>query len=77
MALDRWFPAKFSVLSDRLVTQNGIVIIGTLAARVMVFTGGSVALLVVLYSIHVFITFLLSQLARVRHWWAVRHQVAS
>jgi hypothetical protein len=77
MAMDRWFPTKFSVLSDRLVTQNGIVIIGVLAALVMIFTGGSVALLVVLYSINVFITFLLSQLAMVRHWWAVRNQVTS
>ena len=32
------------------------------------------ALLVVLYSINVFITFVLSQLGMVRHWWQERHR---
>ncbi|HEX9861193.1 MAG TPA: APC family permease, partial [Nitrospirota bacterium] len=57
MALDRWFPTKFSSFSDRLVTQKGILIMGGAAFAMMVFTGGSVRLLVVLYSINVFITF--------------------
>jgi amino acid transporter len=72
MALDRWFPTRFSTLSDRLVTQNGILIIGCVALCMMVFTGASVRLLVVLYSINVFITFVLSQLGMVKHWWQVR-----
>jgi hypothetical protein len=38
----------------------------------MVLTKGSVKYLVVLYSINVFITFFLSQLGMVRHWWKVR-----
>jgi hypothetical protein len=57
MSLDRWFPTRFSVLSDRLVIQNGILIMGGLALVIMLFTRGSVRLLVVLYSINVFITF--------------------
>ncbi len=73
MALDRWFPARFAVLSDRFVTQNGIVLMGVFAAIVLVISHGSVALLVVLYSINVFITFSLSQLGMVRHWWRERH----
>ncbi|MBI1910009.1 MAG: APC family permease [Deltaproteobacteria bacterium] len=72
MALDRWFPTRFTMLSDRLVTQNGILLMGTSALVTMVFTGGSVRLLVVLYSINVFITFVLSQLGMVRHWWLFR-----
>jgi K+ transporter len=40
----------------------------------MVLTRGSVRLLVVLYSINVFITFALSQLGMVRHWWKTRSQ---
>ncbi|MCU0846986.1 MAG: APC family permease [Spirochaetes bacterium] len=72
MAMDRWFPAKFAMLSDRLVTQNGILIIGTLAIILMILTGGSVQFLVVLYSINVFVTFSLSQLGMVRHWWQSR-----
>jgi amino acid transporter len=72
MSLDRWFPTRFSVLSDRLVIQNGILIMGGLSLAIMVFTEGSVKLLVVLYSINVFITFSLSQLGMVRHWWLDR-----
>ncbi len=72
MSLDRWFPTRFSVLSDRLVIQNGILIMGVLSLVIMVVTKGSVRLLVVLYSINVFITFSLSQLGMVRHWWLDR-----
>ena len=74
MALDRWMPTRFSMLSDRLVTQNGILIMGVAAAVLMVFTRGSVQFLVVLYSINVFITFALSQFGMVRHWWSVRRE---
>ena len=72
MALDRWFPTRFATLSDRLVTQNGILLMGGAALLVMLATRGSVGLLVVLYSINVFITFSLSQLGMVRHWWKNR-----
>jgi amino acid transporter len=72
MALDRWFPTKFAMLSDRLVTQKGILLMGGAALITMVLTNGSVKYLVVLYSINVFITFFLSQLGMVRHWWQVR-----
>jgi amino acid transporter len=76
MAFDRWFPARFASLSDRLVAQNGIVLMGVAALIVLVVTNGSVGLLVVLYSINVFITFTLSQLGMMRHWWASRGTAA-
>lgn len=69
MAQDKWFPTRFTVLSDRLVTQNGILFMGILAIIIVFLTGGSVRILVVLYSINVFITFALSQAGMVRHWW--------
>lgn len=72
MALDRWFPSRFASLSDRFVTQNGILLMGGTALVAMLATSGAVGLLVVLYSINVFITFSLSQLGMVRHWWQVR-----
>lgn len=75
MALDRWFPTKFAMLSDRFVTQNGILLMGAAAIVTMIFTHGSVRLLVVLYSINVFITFVLSQLGMVRYWWKARSRV--
>lgn len=74
MALDRWMPSRFSSLSDRLVTQNGVVLMGSAALATLLFTHGSVHLLVVLYSINVFITFCLSQAGMVRHWWEVRKE---
>ena len=75
MALDRWMPTKFATLSDRLVTQNGIMLMGVAAFLVMRLSGGSVRFLVVLYSINVFITFTLSQLGMVRHWWITERGV--
>jgi amino acid transporter len=75
MALDRWFPARFATLSDRFVTQNGILLMSGAALLVMYFTRGAVELLLVLYSINVFITFSLSQLGMVRHWWRNRATV--
>src|ERR1041385_5604167 len=72
MALDRWFPARFAALSDRFVTQKGILLMGGSALLVLLLTRGAVDLLVVLYSINVFITFSLSQFGMVRHWWNER-----
>jgi amino acid transporter len=74
MSLDRWFPARFSTLSDRLVTQNGIMLMGIAALLMMLLTRGSVKFLVILYSINVFITFSLSQLGMVKHWWNERNK---
>lgn len=73
MALDRWFPVRFAHLSDRLVVQNGVLLMGVAALVTIALAGGSVSLLVVLYSINVFITFSLSQLGMVRHWWQSRN----
>jgi amino acid transporter len=75
MALDRWFPGRFATLSDRFVTSNGIVLMGGFALVLMTASRGSVDFLVVLYSINVFITFSLSQLGMVRHWWLERRAV--
>jgi K+ transporter len=65
-------PTRFATLSDRLVTQNGVLMMGLAALLVILFTGASVDELVVLYSINVFITFSLSQLGMVKHWWQER-----
>jgi amino acid transporter len=72
MAQDSWVPHRFANLSSRLVRQNGIVLIGLAALGILYLTKGEVSALVVLYSINVFITFSLSQLAMCRHWWQVR-----
>ena len=74
MALDGWMPSRFSVLSDHLVTQNGILIMGLASAAILWISGGSVKFLVVLYSIDVFLTFSLSQLGMVVRWWKLRRR---
>ncbi len=74
LALDRWLPTRFANLSDRLVTQNGIMLMGVAALLMMALTRGSVDALVVLYSINVFLTFSLSQLGMVVHWWRERRR---
>jgi amino acid transporter len=72
MAQDSWFPRRFSVLSDRLVTQNGLILMAIAASFILLVTGGNVTTLIVLYSINVFVTFSLSQAGMVRHWWQVK-----
>jgi hypothetical protein len=72
MAVDSWVPHRFYQLSDRLVTKNGILIMGSAALAVLLYTAGQVRLLVVLYSINVFLTFSLSQLGMCVHWWRER-----
>ena len=72
MAVDRWMPTRFANLSGRLVTQNGVLLMGTAALAVIFGTQASMDMLIVLYSINVFITFSLSQLGMVRHWWLGR-----
>jgi amino acid transporter len=74
MAIDHWFPKRFSALSDRLVSMNGILLMGIGSVILMAVSKGSVALLVVLYSINVFITFTISQLGMVKHWYTSREK---
>jgi amino acid transporter len=72
MAIDSWFPHRFSHLSDNLVTQYGIWFMGLAALAFLAYTGGDVRLLVVMYSINVFLTFTLSQSGMCRYWWTAR-----
>ncbi len=72
MAVDSWMPHQFRNLSSRLVTQNGVILMAGAAIVVLLITGGSVSVLVVLYSINVFLTFTLSLLGLVRYWWLHR-----
>jgi hypothetical protein len=68
MALDSWVPHSFSQLSDRLVTQNGVFLMGVSAMATLIYTKGNITTLVVMYSINVFLTFSLTELGMSRHW---------
>lgn len=72
MSLDSWVPHRLSHLSDQLVTRNGVWFMGLASLAFLVYTRGNVKLLVVMYSINVFLTFTLSQLGMCRHWWEAR-----
>ena len=72
MAMDSWAPRRFAQLSDRLVTNNGIWLMGLAAFATLVYTHGSVSLLLVMYAINVFLTFTLTLLGMTRHWWLER-----
>ncbi|MCX6666058.1 MAG: APC family permease [Euryarchaeota archaeon] len=75
MAIDSWFPKKFAALSERLTMRNGVLVMGIAAAILisvaelsanMLSTDGNIvrpiAILVIMYSINVFLTFSLAQL---------------
>ena len=72
MAIDRWMPHMFSALSNRLVTKNGVLLMGGMAVGALLLTGGQVGVLVVMYSINVFLTFTLSLAGITRHRWRER-----
>jgi amino acid transporter len=72
MATDSWLPHRFAALSDRLSMRNGVWIMSIAGALTLLYTGGDVSKLVVMYSINVFVTFSLSNLAMIRFWF--RHR---
>jgi hypothetical protein len=67
MALDQWMPHRMAALSEQLTMKNGVYLMAIAAAILLVYTNGSVDALVVMYSINVFITFTLSNVAMIRH----------
>ncbi|OIP36713.1 MAG: hypothetical protein AUK27_00835 [Deltaproteobacteria bacterium CG2_30_66_27] len=75
MAGDSYMPHRFAHLSERLVTKYGVYFMGGVAFFMLIITGGSVRLLVIIYSINVFLTFSMSQFSMVVHWWKDRKSV--
>jgi len=75
MAVDRWMPHMFSSLSTRLVTKNGVLLMSISAIGALLLTGGAVSVLVILYSINVFLTFTLTLASVTKHRWSERHEL--
>ena len=73
MAVDSWVPHRFAQLSDRLVTKNGIFLMGAGAVAVLLYSKGQSDLLILMYSINVFLTFTLTELGMSRYWITTRH----
>src|SRR3954464_16003540 len=72
VATDSWLPHRFAALSDRLSMRNGVTLMAIAALAALTYTRGDVSKLVVMYSINVFLTFSLSNLAMARFW--IRHR---
>jgi amino acid transporter len=72
LAVDSWMPHRFAALSERLNTDNGILIMGVLALGGLWWTGGDITMLVVMYAINVFLSFSLTMLGMIRWWWRAK-----
>jgi amino acid transporter len=68
MAVDSWVPRRFAALSERLTTQNGILLMGGSAIAALLYAGGHVRTIVVMYSVNVFITFSMTTLSMCKLW---------
>ncbi|MCC6476434.1 APC family permease [bacterium] len=76
MAEDSWLPHRFGHLSERLVTQNGVVVMGVAAILFIVYARGHINVLVSMYAIDVFLGFGLALLGMTRLWFAKRRTEA-
>lgn len=72
LARDRYLPRQLTSMGDRLVFSNGIIILGILSSLLIVLFKASTHALIPLYAVGVFLSFTLSQLGMVKHWFAER-----
>ena len=69
---DGFFPRQFSLRGDRLAFSMGILLLGLVAASLVIAAGGRTHALIPLYAVGVFIDFTISQAGMVRHWLRTR-----
>ena len=72
LARDGFLPRQFAFRGDRLAFTTGIVSLAGLAVVLLVLFNASVAGLIPLYTLGVFIAFTLSQGGMLRRWWTRR-----
>jgi amino acid transporter len=68
LAEDGFFPRQFAFRGDRLAFSMGILLLGLIAASLVVVAGGRTHALIPLYAVGVFIDFTISQAGMIRHW---------
>ncbi|MEA5553776.1 APC family permease [Anabaena cylindrica UHCC 0172] len=68
LARDGFLPRQLSLLGDRLVYSNGIVLLSICAGILVIIFKGQVNAIIPLYAVGVFTSFTLSQAGMVRHW---------
>jgi len=74
LAEDGFFPRQFAYRGDRLAFTTGIVLLGIVAALLVVLFGADTHALIPLYAVGVFIDFTISQSGMVRHWLSTRER---
>jgi hypothetical protein len=74
LARDGFLPRQFSSLGDRLAFTNGIILLGSFTAILIVVFDGDSHALIPLFAIGAFLAFTLSQAGMVMHWWKERGQ---
>jgi amino acid transporter len=72
LARDGFLPRQLASLGDRLVFSNGIVALSVFSGLLLIATKASVAGLIGLYAVGVFLCFTLSQAGMVVHWTKLR-----
>lgn len=69
LARDGFLPRQLSLLGDRLVYSNGIILLSLFAATLVIIFRGDTTAIIPLYAVGVFTSFTLSQAGMVRHWY--------
>ncbi|PSM50359.1 amino acid permease [Chroococcidiopsis sp. CCALA 051] len=68
LARDGFLPRQLSILGDRLIYSNGILLLSLFAAFLIILFQGQTNAIIPLYAVGVFTSFTLSQIGMVLHW---------
>jgi amino acid transporter len=68
LAQDKFLPRQFANVGDKLVYDNGIIILAILASSMIILFGGKAHALIPLYAVGVFLSFTISQTGMVKRW---------
>ncbi|HKP35319.1 MAG TPA: APC family permease [Pyrinomonadaceae bacterium] len=69
LAKDRFLPRQLASLGDRLVFSNGVILLAAFSGLLVWAFRGDTSRLIPLYAVGVFLSFTLSQLGMIVHWW--------
>ena len=68
LARDSYMPHQMSMMGDRLVFSNGVIILGVFSCLLIVLFNGDTHALIPLYAVGVFLSFTISQAGMVKRW---------
>lgn len=68
LARDSYMPHQMSMMGDRLVFSNGVIILGVFSCLLIILFHGDTHALIPLYAVGVFLSFTISQAGMVKRW---------